>query len=130
MKNSFTTGCANLRKSALEDHQDRKDHVHATKQHNALQRSNEIIEQRILSDMEKGIAVAVRAAHWVVNENLPIVKFESLMNLLRSLETPNLELLTFHEKCHYENSEAFYVFFKSFEIEFAEQFRISPSQPK
>ena len=53
-------------------------------QHNALQRNSEILNKRILTEMEMGIAVAVKAAYWVVNENLPIVKFESLMNLMRS----------------------------------------------
>ena len=69
---------------ATENHQDSRAHIQAIMQHNALQRNSEILNKRTLTEMEMGVTVAVEAAYWVVNENLPIVKFESLMNLMRS----------------------------------------------
>ena len=88
--NLFTEGCSNFRKSAILDHSVAKDHRLCSKA--SEHRENNIqLKKRVQSDEEKAASVAVRAAHWIVTENLPVSKFRSQMDLLKTLESPYMK---------------------------------------
>ena len=108
MKNAFTSGCINFRKSALSDNEVTKEHRDSLKVP-ALQKNTEEIAIRLLSAQEKGAAVAIRAAYWIIKENLACSKFKSLLNLLKSVETPFVKEIEISESTKYESTESFYV---------------------
>ena len=62
----------------------------------------------MLSGEEKAAAAAVRAAHFIVNEDLPLVKFKPLIGLLNDLETPHISKLNVSAGVSYVSSWSFF----------------------
>ncbi|KAK7492082.1 hypothetical protein BaRGS_00016746 [Batillaria attramentaria] len=100
--NSFTEGCSNFRKSALTEHEDTNDHKFSQSVP-AMQKNNEEVQVRILTRQEKGATVAVKAAYWLVKENLPLKKFRSLMEHLREQDVPHIRDLQLSEDTQYDS---------------------------
>ena len=42
--------------------------------------------------------VALKAIYWLTKENIPLIKFQSLLEFLRELKTPDVEHLLCGEK--------------------------------
>ena len=110
--NSFTEGCNNFKKSTMEEHSVTKDH-RLCLQVSSHRENNAEVQKRLLSEQEKGASVAVRAAHWIVRESLPLTKFKLLMDLLRALNTPNIEFLQISQSTGYDSSWAFTKFLEA-----------------
>lgn len=90
--NAFVVGCDNFRKSTVRDHVTTKCHIHsvAAPRHRENQ---ETCQKVVFSKQEKGMATAVRAVHWMVQEDLALSKYTSLMQLLQESGCPDIEAL-------------------------------------
>ena len=87
-KNIFaTTGCQNFRTSSLNDHIASKDHKSALFVP-TCQRNEEKREKKSMSEEKRSMIVKIEAIHWIVKEDLPLKKYESLLDLLHRLDTP------------------------------------------
>ena len=83
--NLFTSGCANFKTSAIKDHMKTSDHINAL-QVPGLKINKTRVEAAMLSKKEKAAGHAVRAMHWMIQEDLPIAKYPRLMELLGEYE--------------------------------------------
>ena len=72
-QNSFTSGCANFKTSAIKDHMKTSDHINAL-QVPGLQINKTRVEAALLSK-KKAAGHAVRAMHWIIQEALPIARY-------------------------------------------------------
>ena len=68
MWNSFTSGCANFKTSAIKDHMKTSDHINAL-QVPGPQINKTRVEAALLSKKEKAAGHAVRAMHWIIQED-------------------------------------------------------------
>ena len=89
-RNSFTCVCANFKTSAIKDHMKTSDHINAL-QVPGLQINKIRVEAALLSKKEKATGHAVRAMHWIIQEDLSIAKYPRLMELLGSMKSKILE---------------------------------------
>ncbi|KAK7463281.1 hypothetical protein BaRGS_00038148 [Batillaria attramentaria] len=103
-RNSFTVGCSNFRKSALQDHVMTSDHkaALAVPQH---QENKELCDKAVLSK-QAAMMTAVRGVSWLIKEDLPLSKFPSQMKLLRECGAANLEFLDVSKDVHYDTRTA------------------------
>lgn len=90
-KNSFTSGCNNFRSSALTEHVEGKDHkgaVHVPTE----QENKKVMEEKLLSGQKRTILVKIKVLNWMVDRGVPLpcFDFESLLDLLAELNTPDV----------------------------------------
>ena len=106
-RNSFTEGCSNLRKSAIEDHILTADHKRALDVPHQ-QQNKEKCQKVILTQQEKGMAAAVRAVHWIIQEDLALSKYPSVMQLLKESGAAHVEHLSVSKGTHYDTRHTAY----------------------
>ena len=87
-RNSFTSGCANFKTSAIKDNMKTSDHINAL-QVPGLQINKTRVEAALLPK-KKAAGHAVRAMHWIIQEDLPIAKYPKLIELLREYEVQDI----------------------------------------
>ncbi len=81
--NSYTKGCKNFKTSSLREHVTTQDHqlaIAAPK----LKVDAEKTKDKIRTNEEKGLLVALKAAFWLAKEGIPMLKFKSLMSFLEN----------------------------------------------
>ena len=103
--NSFTKGSTNFRTSNMKDHIKTADHRHAI-QVPILQKKQKRLIEKMNDDKEQAILVAMKTVHWLCSEDVALMKFKSLMSLLKDLDVPNIGHLTISETINYEPSES------------------------
>ena len=101
-RNSFTSWCANFKTSAIKDHMKTSDHINAL-QVPGLQINKTRVEAALLSKKEKAAGHAVRAMHWIIQEDLPIAKYPRLMELLREYEVQDIRELNVTSQVTYSS---------------------------
>ena len=102
-KNVFTTGNCNFRTSTLDDHQKTGDHQMALKAA-SLQTEMTSCQKKANSEEEKAIIDALKSTFWLAKEGLPLVKFKSLINLLRAVNAPDIKHLKVSDEMAYDSS--------------------------
>ena len=101
-RNSLTSGCANFKTSAIKNHMKTSDHINAL-QVPGLQINRTRVEAALLSKKEKAAGHAVRAVHWITQEDLPIAKYPRLMELLREYEIQDIRELNVTSQVTYSS---------------------------
>ena len=101
-KNTFTTGCTTYKTSSMIRHEAVADHkisVAAPKLNNNMTAAinNAKCEQ------DKAIIKTLKLVNWFACENVPLSKFESLMNLLKELGVPGLGSLNIGDRIDYNS---------------------------
>lgn len=115
----------NFRRSAFSDHAKSKDHLEAMRMEHEATRTSTIF----LSAMEsadKAMLTLLYAAYFIAKEDIAIIKFEKLTNLLQMCECPNLPLSLYRNRdgCHDSISVMPYVIGKpQGDIRYTLQFR-------
>ena len=89
-RNIFTEeGSTNFKTSTLDDHAKSKEHQQAlivpSEQDNAKK-----LEEKVLSSEKKNVVTFLKATHWLIKEEIPLSKLESLVQLLNDLDTPDV----------------------------------------
>ena len=105
-KNAFTRGCTNFKTSALKEHTETADH-RASAQVPRLKKNIDKLNKKALSEKEKGIITCLKVTLWMVNENLAITKFSSLMQLLQDLKCPDIDILKVTNEINYTSDFSF-----------------------
>ena len=62
-----------------------------------LQENNERCKEKMESDEEKAARIGMKAVHWLVNEDLPLSKYPSLVKFLKGLDVPFADKLNVSE---------------------------------
>ena len=104
-ENSFAKGCTNYRRSAILDHVKTKDHALARSVPHLI-KNNERCQEKIMSNQDKAALIALKAVHWLVNEDLPLSKYSSLVRFLKELDVPFADHLNISEKINYESYDS------------------------
>ena len=78
--NVYVTSCKNYRVSSITEHSDTSDHRKAIKVP-FLKSAFEKATQKALTDKEESIIVALKTLNWMVQENIPLMKFESFVTI-------------------------------------------------
>ena len=60
------------------------------------------------TDEDEAILKAMKACYWLINEDLPLSKYQSLMELLRHLGVPRLETLKVKDQEAYQLYQSYY----------------------
>ena len=100
-RNSLTSGRANFKTSAIKDHMKTSDHINALKVP-GLQINKTRVEAALLSK-KKAAGHAVRAMHWIIQEDIPIAKYPTLMELLRQYEVQDIRELNVTSQVTYSS---------------------------
>ena len=100
--NTFTTGCTTYKTSSMIKHEATTDHkisVAAPKLNNNITAAlnNAKCEQ------DETIIKILKLVNWLACENVPLSKFESLMNLLKELGVPGLGSLNIGDRIDYNS---------------------------
>ena len=101
VKNSFTLGCKNLRKSTITDHIATNDHQLALKVQEQVKKQQTCTSLHF-EKQEKGMAEIVRAVHFIVQQDLQLSKFGPLLELLKESGSPYLEHTKLSERILFE----------------------------
>ena len=107
--NVYVTGCKNYRVSSITEHSDTSDHRKAIKVP-SLKSAFEKATQKALTDKEESIIVALKTLYWMVQENIPLMKFESFVTLLNDLHTPRLSDLRISQGVEYTSAASVHGF--------------------
>jgi len=89
-KNTFVSGTDNFRTSTLARHVTSGDHTILVMA-GPRSRQFEAAINKALTKEENGVIVALRTIYWITKESLPLSKFQSTLQFLRDLKTPNVE---------------------------------------
>ena len=98
--NIFTKGTVNFRSSTLERHVSHHDHVDALRA-DAMQGEFERAVRKALNEKEEAVLVGLKAVYWAAKEQLPMLKYESLMSLLAQLQFPHVAQLAYGKNATY-----------------------------
>ena len=97
----------------------------------ALQINKTRVEAALLSKEEKAAGHAVRAMHWIIQEDLPIAKYPRLMELLREYEVQDIRELNVTSQVTYSSrhtaTDLLEVFSEQVDEEALQQLTESPS---
>ena len=105
LSNSFTVGTDNLRTSTLTRHVSSESHKRGI---NAplMQNHMEMATKKALDSSEKAVQIAMQCVYWLVKEKLPLSKYASLLDLLKSLGVPNIEALKHSDTINYSSEKS------------------------
>ena len=99
-KNTFTTGCTTYKTSSMISHEATADHkisVAAPK----LNNNRTAAINNAKCEQDEAIIKTLKLVNWLACENVPLSKFESLMNLLKELGVPGLGSLNIGDRIDY-----------------------------
>ncbi len=100
-KNALTgDGSNNFRTSTLTRHASQADHQCAIENDTMKTNFTEAVN-KALSQKEEAVMVALKAVYWLAKENLPLHKYESLMEFLAEVNCPNIKSLRLSEAATY-----------------------------
>ena len=100
--NAFAvSGSKNFRRSALSDHAKSKDHLEAMRTEQEATRTSATFLSAIES-ADKAMLTLLYTAYFIAKEDIAIMKFEKLTNLLQKCECPNLPRSLYRNRdgCH------------------------------
>ena len=101
-KNIFgTSGSTNFRRSALSDHSKTSEHTDAVRASLEAAQAAPVFAT-VSERADKAILTLIKAAYFIAKEDLAILKFEELINLLERCKCPHLprELYRNRDGCH------------------------------
>ena len=106
-RNTFTEpeGNSNLRTTTLDRHAAGGDHRAAIAAGNMQGDLRKAIN-KALSEKEKAVIVGLKAVYWLAKEQLPLHKYDSLMNLLIHLECPHIQKLKVSKATDYTSERS------------------------
>ena len=90
-KNTMTTRCKTFKTSSMTRHKEVADHKHALSA-GVLNANFEAAVSKASSQEDEAIIKAMKVVYWLALENLPLSKYQSLMQLLKDLEVPSASL--------------------------------------
>lgn len=102
LKNSLALGTDNFKTTTITRHVDSGDHKHAISA--SISRDN--FEAAVAAADSKevlGLHVCLQVVFWMAKEAIPLSKYESLMNLLECLGTPNIKFLKVGKRIDYQS---------------------------
>ena len=88
-KNTMTAGCTTFKTSTMMRHEQFTDH-----QAGELKSHFDAAVAKANSEEDEGVIKALKVVYWLASENLPMSKYESLMQLLKELEVPKIHCLS------------------------------------
>ena len=100
--NAFTTGCTTYKTSSMIRHEATADHkvsVAAPKFNNNM--TTAINNAKCKQD--EAIIKTLKLVNWLACENVPLSKFQSVMNLLKELRVPGLGSLNISDRIDYSS---------------------------
>ena len=100
--NTFTTGCTTYKTSSMIRHEATADHkisVAAPKLNNNMTAAINNVKCK----QDEAIIKTLKLVNWFACENVPLSKFESLMNLLKELIVPGLGSLNIGDRIDYNS---------------------------
>ena len=103
--NTLGVGTDNFRTSTLTRHVDTKDHellVSAPESAANMKKA----QKTALTKREEAVVAAFKGMFWLCQENLPLAKFRSLMQLLSHLKVPFIEHLVVGENVDYTSDSS------------------------
>lgn len=84
----------NYQNTTLVRHAGHPDHVNAVRVVPQMKQSLAVALQKGSSDKDKAIEVMFKTLEWMIKEDLPLSKFQSLVQLLHDFNVKDLEILT------------------------------------
>ena len=100
-KNTMTAGCKSFKTSSLTRHEELTDHKHAIAEGELQANFNASLSKMFIEE-DEAIMKAMKAIYWMASENLPMTKYESMMQLLKDLGVP-IACLKVSERVDYES---------------------------
>ncbi|XP_060559338.1 zinc finger protein 862-like [Ruditapes philippinarum] len=100
--NSLTKGCTHFRTSTLYRHEVIDDHIQSVATP-SLAENFQLAVSKAFSKEDEAMVKMIKTVVWLAKENLPLSKFESLVNFLNSVDVPGLEALECSEKVNYKS---------------------------
>ena len=96
----------NFQNTTLVRHASHTDHINAIKVPE-LKHNFAVCLKKGASDQDKAIIILFKTLEWLIKEDLPLAKFQSLVQLFNSLNVKDLEILN-KSKINYQSSESAY----------------------
>ena len=103
--NALTGDCRNFKTSTLTRHADSKDHKEAVAAE-SMAGSFEKTVKKVLDEKEAAVVSALKVVFWMTKEDISIIKYESLLNLLEELDCPSIVSLKTGKKVTYSSDKA------------------------
>ncbi|XP_062573421.1 zinc finger protein 862-like [Saccostrea cucullata] len=100
--NIFTQGCGTFKTSSLNRHENSQDHRDSI-QAQSLSKEMNVAVAKMMTDHDSALIKAIKTVHWLAIENLPLSKFESMMDFLKDVGTPNLNFLQVGNRIDYQS---------------------------
>ena len=95
-KNPFSQkGCRNFKTSALTVHvagQDHREALCVPAQQKNTKKNTQKMEEMLMTAKEKGAIKRLEVVKWIVNEDLPLSKLQSMISLLKELKTTDIDM--------------------------------------
>ncbi|XP_045184286.2 E3 SUMO-protein ligase KIAA1586-like [Mercenaria mercenaria] len=101
-KNNFVTGCAVYKTTSMTRHEALSDHINATEAPKLATEFQQAVQQSHSLE-DKAVLKCIKTVLWLAQENIPLNKFESIFELFRELDVPDLEPLRLNKHVNYEN---------------------------
>lgn len=104
-KNALAVGTDNFRTSTLTRHLELSEHMRLV-QAPAAQAEMKTAVAQVFSKEAMAVSVAFKAVFWLCRENISLIKYQSLMELLADLKVPNIEHLSCTEHTDYRSARS------------------------
>ncbi|XP_061191044.1 zinc finger protein 862-like [Saccostrea echinata] len=69
----------------------------------SLSKEMNVAVAKMMTDHDVALIKAIKTVHWLANENLPLSKFESMMDFLKDIGTPSLHFLQVGNRIDYQS---------------------------
>ena len=100
--NALTEGTSNFRTSTLTRHAESKDHQASVLGENMQSDFAKAVE-KVMSEKDKAISVALKAVYFLASEGLPMHKYEHLTSFLAECECPYMSKLSHADNASYRS---------------------------
>lgn len=100
--NSYTEGCVTFRTSSMNRHESTSDHS-ACVQSVDLKADMQKAMKRVHEGEDQFIHKLLKSVQWLVNENLPLSKYDSLTSFLKEVNVPGLDLVCNDNRIQYQS---------------------------
>ncbi|XP_060556337.1 uncharacterized protein C17orf113-like [Ruditapes philippinarum] len=108
--NIFTQGCNNFRTSTFSDHVKSKDHQRSLA---ACKDDFKSVMNKHFSAKEEAVLLALKTVYYLVEENIPLSKFKSLVEFQKSVGVSGYNHLSVSDGISYESDYAGHEFLKA-----------------
>ena len=98
--NSFTGGCHTFRTSSMVRHEATEDHKSSTRAPEMMQEM-ETVTNKAFSEHDEALVKLMKVVYWLAQENMPLTKFDSFMDLLKQLGVKGLGVLRVNKRVDY-----------------------------